>query len=262
MLQYVFDVIYDIFKDFLMMPITFIIGLLTIKIKNDIFVSSYKKKLKLKNNALTLNCFTANPNSHDNNEYVNLGYVFEYMSVGEIRSTWSKYYKNFAMNVQMSDLNYDNVRKKHLSSDLLLIGGPFHNQVTKELLFNTNSSLPFSFDDDASLVYTSEDGQQKKYTPILSKGTNQYFESDYALIVNVRNPLNTEKRLIAIIGCRSVGCYGGAVFLSKYMSKIKNKNLSDEYAIVIKCDGEEEDIVSDPELVDVVNLNFTQKSSN
>lgn len=258
MLQYILDVLYDIFKDFLIGPLTFLIGLLTVKIKNTILVGAYKRKLRMKIQELSINCFTANPDSHDNKECVNLGYVFEYMSIGEIRSTWGKYYKNFAMNVQMSDLNYDNIRRKNLNSDLLVIGGPFHNQVTKNLLFGADSKLPFSFDEDASLVYTAPDGQTKKYTPVLSKGDNQYFETDYALVLNVRNPINTEKRLIAIIGCRSVGCYGGTVFLSKFMKKVKSKNLADEYALVIKCDGEEEDIVADPVLVDTINLDFTK----
>lgn len=167
MWEYILGIIGDIFKDFIMMPLTFIIGLLTVKLKDVIFVGRYKRKLKIKDKSLNLNCFTANPNNHDTQEKTYLGYVFEYMSVGEIRSTFDKYYKDMNMTVQMSDLNFENIRSKHLNGNILLIGGPNHNSVTRELFFKDNPSFPFSFADDCTLICKGENGQVKTYTQTL-----------------------------------------------------------------------------------------------
>ncbi len=249
----IIDILVDIFLDILMMPLSFILGFVTLKLRNTIFRSNYKKKLRLSGKALSVNCFTANPDCIDNEEHVNLGYIFEYMSVGEIKSSWEKKFENFALNVQMAKKDFSCIREQDIDDNLLIIGGPFHNSVTKNLFFNENNKLPFYFESDATLVYTGADGT-KRYSPKLT-GDGKYYETDYALILNVKNPANPQKRVIAIIGCRSVGCYGGAVFLSKYLNKkVKNSAISDEYALVVKCYGNEEQVTSVPELVGIHNL--------
>ena len=52
------------------------------------------------------------------------------------------------------------------------------------------------------------------------------------------------------------------MFVSKYLNKVKLKDLADEYALVVRCEGEEEDIVNEPVLVDRYNLNFTKEVDN
>ena len=106
--------------------------------------------------------------------------------------------------------------------------------------------MPFSFDENANLTHTHENGEQTTFSPELSEGEQKYFEKDYGLIMNVKNPLDKNKRIISIIGCRSVGCYGATQYLCNNIHTIKNKIKDDEYAIVISCDGEEENITSEP----------------
>lgn len=251
------DLGFNILYQIILIPIPLVVGLLISTLKRFLHLNKYKKMLKLKNDIESISCFTANTGEYDTSECVALGYVFEYMSVGLIANCFKKIYKRIDFSAGMSDLNYNNIRKKYLKRDLLLIGGPFHNQITKELLFNPEAKNPFGFNEDATLTYTSDTGEKEMYIPELSKGDSKYFEKDYALILNVRNPLDINKRIIALIGCRSVGCYGAALFLCNKLNTIKEKIIDDEYAIVIECDGEEENITSEPIFKAYYKLNFT-----
>lgn len=240
------DIVFDIIKDVLIMPITFAISLIISVLKMTERKRKYRKILRYAPGDEEVVCFTANPGQYDDEECVTLGYVFEYMSVGVITSSLKKIYKDLNFTTMMSQLDYANIRKKNLKRNLILIGGPFHNTVTRELLFSNNINIPFTFDDSANLIYTDENGRQTKFCPEMSKGEHKFFEKDYALIMNIKNPLEPQKRILSIIGCRSVGCYGAALFLCNNIHSLKRKIVDEEYAIVISCDGEEENITSEP----------------
>lgn len=194
----------------------------------------------------SLKFITANTVQKDNEELVTYGYVFEYRAAGELGSTLSHLYgPKFKISTTMSKKEYS-YSYAQLDTNLIVIGGPFHNSVTREFFRRMGDSLPFRFEADASLVYTDPTDCSKvdKYTSKLID--ESYYGEDYALIMNVRNPLNPESRVIFISGCRSIGCYGGAIFLSQQLSELKGKVSSDEYAIVVSCCGDEEDLNARP----------------
>ena len=236
----------DVVKDILIMPITFIIGLLISWLKTTEHNRKYKQILRYSPDDEKIVCFTANPGKYDYSECVKLGYVFEYMSLGVIMNSLKKIYKDIDFITMMSELDYADIRKKNLKRNLILIGGPFHNSVTRQLLFSNNINMPFSFDEDANLIYTDEKGKETRFCPEISNGEKKFFEKDYALIINIKNPLVSTKRILSIMGCRSVGCYGAALFLCNNIHNIKKEIVDDEYAIVISCDGEEENITLAP----------------
>lgn len=202
-----------------------------------------------------LNCFTANTGQYDENELVTLGYVFEYIAVGELRVALKRLYKDVDVSVKMSPSDFKSLKSRDIKDNLILIGGPYHNCLTRELLFN-NEKFPFSFDDNANLTYS--DGDLKDVFSPATDDNNKYYEQDYALIVNIRNPKAPTKRIIALIGCRSIGCYGASCFIAGKLKTIKKYIKDDEYAIVIKCDGDEEDIINEPEFVKYYPLHLTE----
>lgn len=243
------------------MPITFLCGYCISKLKNSVFLSRYKSALKLNEDNISMVCYTANTDQYDASELVVLGYVFEYMAIGEIRSTFQRVFKKMEINCKMSDINYYNIRKRNLNGQhLILIGGPFHNSVSRQLLFEGNKGIPFKFDENANLIYEGSNGIVKRYCPEISNGDSKYFEKDYALIINVRNPLNKDKRIIALMGCRSIGCYGAAVFIARKFNSIIKKIEDDEYAIIISCEGEEENIISEPVFIDYFKLEYSDSN--
>lgn len=196
-----------------------------------------------------INCITANTGYYDQGELVTLGYVFEYMAVGELRVAFKKLFKHIDISAKMSPLDFGDARMSDLKSNLILIGGPFHNSITRELLFSGKFNFPFRYDDDANLHHDNGDGTSDVYKPQQSNLNNNFYELDYALIINIRNPKMPSKRLIALIGCRSIGCYGAAYFLSHELKKLHKVIKDDEYAIVVRCECDEEDIISTPQFI-------------
>ncbi len=252
-----FDFLLDVATESALAIITFLAGFLLSRLRTFLKKRRVQSVLKFDvEEKLDLNCFTANTGQYDEEERVTLGYVFEYMAAGEMRASFKKLYKEAEMKVKMSPEEYTSVQKRDVSQDLLLIGGPFHNSITRELVMNGRNGLPFYFDEDANLIYEGKEGRDV-YCPELSGGANQYFENDYALILNIRNPLKKGKRILAFMGCRSIGCYGAAYYIAHCLKTLKRRVKGDEYAVVIRVEGDEEDIIDNPELVKYYPLSLT-----
>lgn len=257
------DILWDIFLLVLPAAAGYLFNVCRKHLRN----RSYKALLRLqldKSEKNTVQFITANTGQYDGNELVTLGYIFEYMSVGEIKSFFSKLYApNPSMTTTMSPERFSDIQQRYIKQNLVLIGGPFHNKVTGALL-NRMDNCPFHYDSDATLVYAPAAGEEVRYTPKMydpsaESGQKSFFENDYCLIMNVKNPLDPTKRVILISGCRSVGCYGGAVYLCTKLNEINKLAQSDEYALVIQCDGEREDLVSPPQLCACYPLDIRYK---
>lgn len=107
------------------------------------------------------------------------------------------------------------------------------------------------------MVYTDPEGKETPFKP--KTVDEKYYGEDFALIMNVKNPYDPEKRVIFIAGCRSIGCYGGAIFLSQQLKEIQKKVHWDEYALVVSCSGDAEDLNARPKLVGTFPLNIRYK---
>ena len=210
------DRIRDFFDNLLMELVIFFLGfsLTFIKSKHQKIIIRRSLKYSFKDNS-DIVFITANSGYYVNQELVTLGYIFEYLSVGAISDFLNKTYRKITITTIMSKMDFSNIEKKYLLKNIVLIGGPFHNQVTKEIMDNYKD-IPFRFHESANLYFTDRNGTVNMYCPEEHcSDKSHYYEKDYALIVNIKNPWNKEKRCMLIIGCRSVGCYGAAVFLAK-----------------------------------------------
>ncbi|WP_433003694.1 hypothetical protein [Kribbella sp. CA-294648] len=87
-----------------------------------------------------------------------------------------------------------------LEGNLILIGGPIHNQVHRLML--ERLELPYEFQ-DRDLVRV-KDG--KVFAPVSS--ADGVAKIDYGLIVITANPYNPDARLVLLAGCRTFGCLG------------------------------------------------------
>lgn len=253
------DFIVNFLEEVVILPIiTFVIGILFNVFKRYGSRARRRKltRLKIGSEDDDIICFTANSGHYDESELVTLGYVFEYIAIGELRVSLKELFKGVEVSARMSPEDFGAIKPRDLRSDLILIGGPFHNSVTRKIIFG-NDAFPFHFEEDAGLVYEGEEGREV-YTPEESESNRRFYEKDYALIVNVRNPYAPKKkRVIALMGCRSIGCLAAGVFLSTKLKKFHRTVKDDEYAIVVKCEGDEEDIIDEPEFVKYYELDFT-----
>lgn len=248
------DFLIGFLENIIVLPIlSFLIGIVYAAWKRHHFRSGRRKLLRFSEKddkeLKDINCFTANSGFYDENELATLGYTFEYIAVGELRVAFKALFKHIDISVKMSPNEYKDAHMRDLKSNLVLIGGPFHNCLTRELLFGGRFEFPFSYDEDANLYYMRGTEREEVYHPRVADMQNKFFERDYALIINIRNPRFPSRRLIALIGCRSVGCYGGAYFLSHKLYELKKVIKDEEYALVVRCECDEEDIISDPEFV-------------
>lgn len=251
----------NILQECFWLIVPLVVGYFVNNLRRSNKINIYKKLLRITgevdNSGETwLKFITANPQLEDASELVTCGYVFEYRAAGELGSTINKLYgPNLKIKTVMSK-NEFSYTYGELSSNIILIGGPFHNCVTRNFLERMGASWPFHFESDATLVYTDPEGKlpTRRFTPL--EVDKSYYGEDFALIMNVKNPYNPEKRVIFIAGCRSIGCYGGAIFLSQQLKEIRKKAPWDEYAVVVSCSGDAEDLNARPKLVDTFPLNI------
>lgn len=249
----------NILEETFWLLIPLVVGYLVNTLRRSNRANIYKKLMRITGEVnrpgeTWLKFITANPQLADESELVSCGYVFEYRGAGELGSTMNKLYgPNLQIKTTMSRVDFS-YTYSDLSTNLILIGGPFHNSVTRNFLERMGTSWPFRFEPDSTLVYTDPDGNK---TPFKPKTINkEYYGEDYALIMNVKNPYDPEKRVIFIAGCRSIGCYGGAIFLSQQLKEIRKKVPWDEYALVVSCSGDAEDLNARPKLMGTFPLHI------
>ena len=208
--------------------------------------------LKLDDNKLFMRCFYANSNRVDEEEHVLLGYPFEYMASASVGTYLNIMSNNKADIISSpSPINKEDAIKEY-RENILLLGGPNHNTVTSYFfgLKEGHTNLPFYYasyqGEDATLFY--KDGDTIKTFVPKKHSSGDYYAEDYGLILNVKNPFNPEKRIIALIGCRSIGVLGAAAFFTEHNKKLRKitKNM-DEYAVVIECHGDNLNVLQDPE---------------
>lgn len=245
------DLIYSILTNIIMLPITFFCGMIFTCLKQKFRIKHIWKnliKFNIDDTNNKISIITANtPDDHrfDGNEKVTLGYTYEYMGSALLIGAIKQIYKNKAeisINMQFQS------PKRNLKDNLVLFGGPVHNPLTKQVFFGSLENkplieVPFHFKD-----FTLVNELNGEIYDALSQG--EYYGEDYALIINTNNPWNKNKRVIGILGCRSVGCYGAAMFLSKQSNQHKNfKKYKGSYLAVIKCESDETGLIDDPTVI-------------
>ena len=187
---------------------------------------------------LIINCYIANSGRYDENEKVYLGYPFEYMASASINSYLSLVINKLDMSTFSSPLDIIETKDINKTGDLILLGGPFHNSLTRLFfgLTKENTNIPFYFDtfegEEATLFYKNyDDVEYKKVKPIKDPIGNYYCE-DYGLIINIRNPYDSSKRIISLMGCRSIGVLGATLAFTKF-----NKKIMSDVNPVLKISG-------------------------
>lgn len=242
----------DMLKSTVLMPLSYVLsaafGYLIALLRKIFHRTISKKVLKMgQEDKKELTVFTANSGQYDEQELVTLGYIFEYISVGELNTAFKSIYRGGKLDVKMS--NEKVLGKRVLNDNLVLIGGPYHNCVTRELVFNGKNNLPLSFDDNANL--TVLDGNNVLvYKPETGGDVAHYYENDYGIIMNIKNPNDTSKRIISFIGCRSIGCLGAADYFLEKQSEFSRqiKRNDEEYAVIVRCSGNNEKLYETPTL--------------
>lgn len=111
-----------------------------------------------------------------------------------------------SMNIKSVAINYDNdIDKDALKSNLILIGGPTTNIITKKVLSNIHSTLKF---EELSLAIL-DTKENKKYVPSVDRSGDDGV--DYGLIIRAKNPFEKSKKVVVIAGSWGYGTWAGAI---------------------------------------------------
>ena len=101
------------------------------------------------------------------------------------------------------------VRQEELKNNLILLGGPVVNKITKDV----NEKMPIFFDKNNHWAVKSN----------ISK--NIYPTDETGLIVSFKNPFNKEKNILLVAGKRYSGTRAAIIAFLKYFKKIAKGNI-------------------------------------
>jgi len=101
------------------------------------------------------------------------------------------------------------VRQEDLKNNLILIGGPVVNKITKDI----NEKMPIFFDKNNHWDIKSN----------ISK--NVYPTDETGLIVKFKNPFNKDKRILLVAGKRYSGTRAAIIAFLKYFKEITKGNI-------------------------------------
>src|SRR5690348_16910141 len=92
-----------------------------------------------------------------------------------------------------------------LGGNLIVIGGPIHNAVFRQL--DERMKIPYRFEGRTLAVPS----RGVVYSPTLDQNGN--LTADVGLVVVARNPVEGSSRVILLAGCRTFACLGAARML-------------------------------------------------
>jgi hypothetical protein len=114
----------------------------------------------------------------------------------------------------------------HLDQDIIVLGGPGSNSLTRRL-FEMIPDLPARFVDD-SLVWQVDNSTE---IPFDLKITNNEIVTDYGLILRTPNPYKEDRILIIMAGIETAGTEAAARFFVDHMPRLKYWNSRNVAAI-------------------------------
>jgi hypothetical protein len=111
-----------------------------------------------------------------------------------------------------------------LEDDIVLVGGPISNSLTKRLM--QDAGLPLTF-----VNHTLVNTRQKKEYLARFDERNDCVE-DYGLVIKARNPYNEKSEFMLIAGCYGYGTYAASraitniKIIKEILRKVQSKNLA------------------------------------
>lgn len=106
----------------------------------------------------------------------------------------------------------DRVTGDMLRSDLILLGGPDANSISREATQKINSTFQFG-DPDSHVIALFDSTSRRVFKPSRDVNKERIY-TDYAIIFMCANPFAKDKRLLLIAGSFGYGTWAGARFIA------------------------------------------------
>ena len=122
--------------------------------------------------------------------------------------------------------------------NLVLLGGPITNLVTRRVLNETElgEKLTWNFSDHTLYRQISEPGVKEEYTADVVK--DDWVHHDFGLVVKAPSPFSPQRLIYILAGCRSFGTYAAAASLVslKSVKKIARYSGDRSFEGVVRID--------------------------
>ena len=147
-----------------------------------------------------------------------------------ITSSLSKAYSINARNVLLSA----DQLKEHIEGDLILLGGPENNRITRSFLDKINEmSL---IDQAENVIYWKCSSDPEVFKPVV---LNNKVIKDYGMVIRMYNPFSQSKNTLYLLaGTHTYGTIAAARFLTEnmYSEYLWWKKVSNNFVAVISCE--------------------------
>lgn len=120
----------------------------------------------------------------------------------------SKRLSSVGMDIVLKD---SQIRINDISDkDLIVLGGPVANDISKEIWKLISPKIPFSLELENQIIQMAD----KKYEPVV--GNREKFIKDYGIIIRQPQPFNPEKTLLFCMGCHGFATYGATLYTTEF----------------------------------------------
>ena len=122
--------------------------------------------------------------------------------------------------------------KQSIENDVILLGGPKNNKITK-LFFENFDFYNLALQNEDGSIYWQKTNQI--YSGIIENGV---VRKDYGIIIKMNNLFSTEKntKIFLFSGCHTYGTIAAARFFCEYTHKVLKRKKKKNYVLLLSCD--------------------------
>jgi hypothetical protein len=187
---------------------------------------------------IVIGTFQIPPRSSIREKFSNFEAV-ELTNIPEITSVSSAYCASFILTFLASMRSYENIETidsakfspEHYDSNIMTIGGPMTNIVTKKILEYQEDWLPYEFTKLPSGEVIIEKTDRKKTWHITPR-------KDYGVIIKAKNPFSLNKSIFIFAGLSGDASVGSAYFFQSRFKELVRKYGRNSFGVIIEVDRE------------------------
>lgn len=149
--------------------------------------------------------------------------------------------------------------------DLIILGGPRNNFVSRKILEKLDSVLVYQF----ARIRINDKGKEEDpvYKSLISYGKKELVceepeKMDYGLIIYCKNPYNTKRHIILCGGLSQCSTLATTMWIQKIptMKMFKYLTLCDGFEAVISCKSTNNQNATNIKLIDIYEIKLSGKS--
>lgn len=159
---------------------------------------------------------------------------------------------NFFKKIGLHDftvLYSDLIEGNSLKTNLILLGGPDANSISREALSRIKSTIKLG-DPDLHEISIQDTKFKKLYSPRIDENSNK-LRTDYGLILKTKNPFNHNKQLLLIAGSFGYGTWAGIRYITS-KEFLKNRIVSEGTSL--ECLIETDITLETPQQIKLITL--------